>query len=97
MGRTPKHPREPVFVKNEVHVRGLTRGTALAVAWIALTLLCACSSTKGPPLEAIDRKVDLERFMGDWYVVGSIPVTIPFFSEAGAHNAGARPRACRFR
>ena len=39
-----------------------------------------------PPLEAMDRKVDLERFMGAWYVVGSIPVTIPFFSEEGAHN-----------
>ena len=40
----------------------------------------------GPPLEALDRKVDLERFMGDWYVIGFIPVTIPFFSEEGAHN-----------
>jgi apolipoprotein D and lipocalin family protein len=39
-----------------------------------------------PPLEAMDRKVDLERFMGDWYVIGFIPVTIPFFSEEGAHN-----------
>jgi apolipoprotein D and lipocalin family protein len=39
-----------------------------------------------PPLEAMDRKVDLERFMGDWYVIGFIPVTIPFFSEEDAHN-----------
>jgi apolipoprotein D and lipocalin family protein len=30
--------------------------------------------------------VELERFMGDWYVIGFIPVTIPFFSEEGAHN-----------
>ena len=40
-----------------------------------------------PPLQAMDRKVDLERFMGDWYVIGFIPVTIPFVSEEGAHNA----------
>ncbi|MBW2423185.1 MAG: lipocalin family protein [Deltaproteobacteria bacterium] len=25
--------------------------------------------------------------MGDWYVLGSIPITFPGFSEAGAHNA----------
>ena len=24
--------------------------------------------------------------MGDWYVIGFIPVAIPFFSEKGAHN-----------
>jgi apolipoprotein D and lipocalin family protein len=39
-----------------------------------------------PPLEAMDREVDLERFMGDWYVIGFIPVSLPFFSEEGAHN-----------
>ena len=55
------------------------------------TLLClaivgGCASPNTPPLEAMDRKVDLERFMGDWYVIGFIPVTIPFFSEEGAHN-----------
>ena len=34
----------------------------------------------------MDRKVDLQRFMGDWYVIGFIPITLPFFSEEGAHN-----------
>jgi apolipoprotein D and lipocalin family protein len=24
--------------------------------------------------------------MGDWYVIGFIPITLPFFSEEGAHN-----------
>ncbi len=38
------------------------------------------------PLEASKQPIELERFMGDWYVIGSIPVTIPGFSEAGAHN-----------
>jgi len=54
---------------------------------VSLTLLGACATTDPPPLEAIDRKVDLERFMGDWYVIGFIPIAFPFFSEAGAHNA----------
>ena len=57
--------------------------------WVALVLLAApvaCATNDVPPLEALDRKVDLERFMGDWYVIGFIPVTIPLFSEEGAHN-----------
>lgn len=35
-----------------------------------------------PPLETVDH-VDLERFMGDWYVIANIPT----FIEKGAHNA----------
>ena len=54
---------------------------------VSLTLLGACASTGTPPLEAMDRKVDLERFMGDWYVVGFIPIDLPFLSEEDAHNA----------
>jgi len=34
------------------------------------------------PLKAVDQ-VDLERFMGDWYVIANIPTSI----EKGAHNA----------
>jgi apolipoprotein D and lipocalin family protein len=56
------------------------------VALLSLALLSACATNDVPPLEAMDRKVDLERFMGDWYVVGFIPISIPFFSEEGAHN-----------
>lgn len=40
-----------------------------------------------PPLQATDTVIDIDRFMGDWYVVGSIPIDLPFVSEAGAHNA----------
>ena len=48
---------------------------------LALTcLLSACSSTPAIPVE---RSVDLERFMGDWYVIASIPTSM----ERGAHNA----------
>jgi len=34
------------------------------------------------PLQTVER-VDLQRFMGDWYVIASIPTSI----EKGAHNA----------
>ena len=35
-----------------------------------------------PPMETVDY-VDLDRFMGDWYVIANIPT----FVEKGAHNA----------
>ena len=53
----------------------------LRVGVLALTALIAgCSSTPAIPVAA---HVDLERFMGDWYVIANIP-TAP---EKGAHNA----------
>ncbi len=45
-----------------------------------MTTLAACSTQ--PPLETVDY-VDLDRFMGKWYVIASIPT----FLEKGAHNA----------
>ena len=56
------------------------------IALLSLVMLVSCATHDVPPLQALDRKVDLDRFMGDWYVIGFIPITIPFFSEAGAHN-----------
>jgi apolipoprotein D and lipocalin family protein len=44
-------------------------------------MLAACSAAK-PPLETVE-SVDLQRFMGDWYVIANIPT----FLEKGAHNA----------
>jgi len=43
-------------------------------------VLGAC--TAAPPMKTVDH-VDLERFMGDWYVIANIPT----FIEKGAHNA----------
>ncbi len=43
--------------------------------------LGACAGNQ-PPLATVDH-VDLERFMGDWYVIANIPT----FLEKGAHNA----------
>jgi apolipoprotein D and lipocalin family protein len=47
-----------------------------------LIALAGCQSTPLPPIATVP-KLDLERFMGDWYVIASIPT----FIEEGAHNA----------
>ncbi|MFP5504864.1 MAG: lipocalin family protein [Gammaproteobacteria bacterium] len=49
---------------------------------LSLTALAGCGSLSRPPLATVER-VDLERFMGDWYVIANIPT----FIERGAHNA----------
>ncbi len=54
---------------------------------LSVVILAACATDGLPPLEAMDREIELERFMGDWYVIGFIPITFPLFSEEGAHNA----------
>ena len=51
------------------------------IAAIALLTLGGCAS-QGPEMETVDY-VDLERFMGDWYVIASIPT----FIETEAYNA----------
>lgn len=43
-------------------------------------------SAKSEPLRAIDRHVQLDRFMGDWYVIAHIPT----FIEKKAYNAVER-------
>jgi apolipoprotein D and lipocalin family protein len=59
----------------------ITMTPSLRLGLITLTLmLSACSSTPAIP---VAERVDLERFMGDWYVIANIP-TPP---EKGAHNA----------
>jgi len=44
-------------------------------------VLAGCANGQ-PPLAPVDY-VDIERFMGDWYVIANIPT----FVEKGAHNA----------
>ena len=52
-------------------------------ALLLAALLAGCQSAPGQaPLKLVE-KVDLARFMGDWYVIASIPT----FIEEGAHNA----------
>jgi apolipoprotein D and lipocalin family protein len=48
-----------------------------------LTLMSTgCSEIPKQPIHVVD-KVDIKRFMGDWYVIANIPT----FIETGAHNA----------
>jgi apolipoprotein D and lipocalin family protein len=75
-----------MLVSGEMRFGISLSGLSRLVAFSCLAILSGCAANSLPPLEAMDRRVDLERFMGDWYVIGFIPVTIPFFSEEGAHN-----------
>lgn len=54
--------------------------SALVIALSALIL--GCQSLSQPPIQPV-KHVDIERFMGDWYVIANIPS----FVEKGAHNA----------
>ena len=44
---------------------------ALIVSLLSVLGLSACSS-QHPPMKTVDY-VDLNRFMGDWYVIAAIP------------------------
>ncbi len=59
----------------------MNRLLRLLTAPLALSL-AACTSVPETPMKTVTN-VDLERFMGDWYVVANIPT----FLERGAHNA----------
>jgi apolipoprotein D and lipocalin family protein len=48
---------------------------------LALLLVTACAS-RNPPIETV-AQLDLQRFMGDWYVIAHIPAPL----EANAFNA----------
>jgi len=50
------------------------------LAVVFMMTLSSCTSY--PPIKT-EEYVDLERFMGDWYVIANIPT----FIEKGAHNA----------
>jgi len=50
---------------------------------MSLSILSGCAgTTQRDPITTVEH-VDLERFMGDWYVIANIPTAI----EKGAHNA----------
>jgi apolipoprotein D and lipocalin family protein len=59
------------------------RGCAVVMSFVAITtILYSGCAAKLPRLETV-KSVDIERFMGDWYVIANIPTWI----EKGAHNA----------
>ena len=51
----------------------------IIVAFLSST---ACSTVTQEPITTVEY-VDIDRFMGDWYVIANIPT----FLEKGAHNA----------
>lgn len=55
--------------------------TRLAALALAAMILGGCAA-KGPEMKTVDY-VDIDRFMGPWYVIANIPT----FLEEGAHNA----------
>jgi apolipoprotein D and lipocalin family protein len=59
-------------------MRALSQWVSLAVAAFVLV---GCAA-KGPEMKTVDH-VDIDRFMGPWYVIANIPT----FLEVGAHNA----------
>jgi apolipoprotein D and lipocalin family protein len=59
-------------------MRALSKLLCLA---LAATILGGCAA-KGPEMKTVDH-VDIDRFMGPWYVIANIPT----FLEKGAHNA----------
>jgi len=56
---------------------------ALLALSLALSIVACQSSSKTPPLRATGHRVDLKKFMGDWYVIAHIPT----FIETQAYNA----------
>ena len=61
----------------------INQSAVLPVAALGILLSqLACASASREPLPTVEA-LDLERFMGDWYVIANIP-TPP---ERGAHNA----------
>lgn len=59
-----------------------SRWLAIAMASVAVGGCATTSSDQSPPL-TLASHVDLQKFMGDWYVIANIPTVF----EKGAHNA----------
>ena len=55
--------------------------TRIIVVAIATVIFAGCA-TRGPDMKTVD-SVDIDRFMGPWYVIANIPT----FIEKGAYNA----------
>jgi apolipoprotein D and lipocalin family protein len=50
--------------------------------FLGLFVLGGCAMTKQPPLRT-EKQVDLNRYMGEWYVIAAIPLSV----EKDAYNA----------
>ncbi|MBT8330709.1 MAG: lipocalin family protein [Deltaproteobacteria bacterium] len=52
------------------------------IAFALMLAITSAACTSGPPIHTVE-SVDIEQFMGDWYVIASIPT----FIEKDAYNA----------
>ncbi|MET0660018.1 MAG: lipocalin family protein [Steroidobacteraceae bacterium] len=62
-------------------MRRIYKTTAAMALTMTLTAMLSACQTTHPPIATMTH-VDLERFMGDWYVIANIPT----FIERDAHN-----------
>lgn len=69
-------------LQSQLQPRHSIRSTAASVI-LALTALGGCAVNPDKVTVPVAPEVDLQRFMGPWYVIASIPTAI----EKGAHNA----------
>jgi len=60
----------------------MKRLSALVLTILMVAVASGCTEEGGAPMDTV-KQVDLERFMGKWYVIANIPT----FVEKGAHNA----------
>jgi apolipoprotein D and lipocalin family protein len=70
--------------KNKLR-RNWNRAFGFCLCIVAIGI-AGCAPSQ-PDLRALDRRIDVGRFMGDWFVVAFIPIDFPLFSEANAHDA----------
>lgn len=73
-------PRRPSPAPTSRRRRRRTVGLVAAAA-LGGAVLAACASSPGRPPVDLAPRVDVDRFMGDWYVIGAIPTVF----EKGAH------------
>ncbi len=65
---------------------GSMKNSRIIPLGLAGAALCSCQATTGgktQPLRAMNERVDVNQFMGDWYVIAHIPTLI----EKEAYNA----------
>jgi apolipoprotein D and lipocalin family protein len=62
----------------------------LAAAGLALLLALAAGCASGPRMRTVDR-VDIPRFMGDWYVIAAIPAAQEVRAWNGVESYRLRP------
>ena len=66
-----------------ISLRKIMKSTSFRLALGAAVVLCVAGCASSPPTITTAKQVNLQRFMGDWYVIGNIP-TRP---ERNAFNA----------